>query len=516
MSTLTVRSKLILAFAGIVAMIVVISGLAINQLGTANDRFSSYAQGLRVRSNVAHLVREAVDLRAIAARNLVLVTQPDDVALEKAIVMKAHSQVGENLNRLKAMARAPDVSPEAREKIDAIDRIEQKYSPVALHIVDLALNRKTEQAVLEIERDCRPLLAALVKATDEYNVMVEQHSEAAIAQAQGNYESNRNWLIAECLLVIVAASAAGLIITRAIIGPLNNALEIVTEVANGNLSTSFDIKTQDEFGRLLAALKTMQESLLRVVSHVRQGSDAVAVASSEIANGNQDLSSRTESQASALQQTASSMEQLGSTVQQNAAHARQANQLAQSASNVAIQGGHVVAQVVDTMRGISASSRHIAEIIGVIDGIAFQTNILALNAAVEAARAGEQGRGFAVVAGEVRSLAQRSAAAAREIKVLINASVERVERGSHLVDQAGSTMHEVVASIERVTSIMGEISVASAEQSSGVNQVGMVVMQMDKATQQNAALVEEMAAAASSLSNQSRELVRAVGVFKLA
>jgi len=265
---------------------------------------------------------------------------------------------------------------------------------------------------------------------------------------------------------------------------------------------------------LLAALAQMQASLAQVVNTVRDGSDHVATASAEIAQGNNDLSQRTEQQASALQQTAASMEQLGSTVRQNADNARQADVLARTASEVAQRGGAAVAQVVDTMRGINDSSKQIADITGVIDGIAFQTNILALNAAVEAARAGEQGRGFAVVAGEVRILAQRSADAARQIKSLIAVSVERVEQGTRQVDEAGTTMTDVVGSIERVTHIMGEISAASSEQSTGVRQVGEAVTQMDQATQQNAALVEQSAAAAESLKQQAHQLVDAVAVFR--
>jgi methyl-accepting chemotaxis protein len=304
--------------------------------------------------------------------------------------------------------------------------------------------------------------------------------------------------------------------TRKITRPLLQAVSIAQTVAAGDLSSHIDVSSRDETGQLFRALHAMQESLVTVVSRVRTGSESVSSASFEIADGNQDLSARTEQQASALQQTAASMEQLNSAVQQNADNARQANQLAQSASSVAVQGGEVVGQVVETMKGINESSRKIADIIQVIDGIAFQTNILALNAAVEAARAGEQGRGFAVVASEVRSLAGRSAEAAKGIKQLINASVERVEQGSSLVDKAGATMAEVVASIRRVTDIMGEISAASNEQSTGVSQVDEAITHMDQSTQQNAALVEQMAAAASSLKGQAGDLVQTVAVFKLA
>ncbi|HEY9317248.1 MAG TPA: methyl-accepting chemotaxis protein, partial [Achromobacter sp.] len=286
-------------------------------------------------------------------------------------------------------------------------------------------------------------------------------------------------------------------------------------IAGGDLTARVDVRNTNEIGQLFAALKRMQESLTRTVSTVRRGVDEINVGSHEIAAGNTDLSSRTEQQAASLEETAASMEQLASTVKQNAENARQANQLAASASDVAERGGSAVAEVVNTMQGISTSSRKISEIVSVIDGIAFQTNILALNAAVEAARAGEQGKGFAVVAGEVRSLAQRSAQAAKEIKGLIEDSVTKVGAGSQQVERAGATMQEIVASVKRVTDIMGEISAASEEQSSGIDQVNRAVSQMDEVTQQNAALVEEAAAAAGSLQEQSQRLAEAVAVFKI-
>jgi methyl-accepting chemotaxis protein len=321
-------------------------------------------------------------------------------------------------------------------------------------------------------------------------------------------------------VTVVLALALGLIgfwIARSILRQLGGEpalLNAITHrIAQGDLAV--DIPHSTDESSVIHGIQSMRDNVASIVMRVRQGSESVATASAEIAQGNHDLSSRTEQQASALEETAASMEELSSTVRQNADNARQANQLAVSASSVAQQGGEVVAQVVETMKGINTSSQKIADIIGVIDGIAFQTNILALNAAVEAARAGEQGRGFAVVASEVRSLAGRSAEAAKEIKNLISASVERVEQGNAQVDKAGATMTEVVAAIRRVTDIMGEISAASSEQSTGVAQVGEAVTQMDQATQQNAALVEQMAAAASSLNGQARDMVNAVAVFKL-
>jgi methyl-accepting chemotaxis protein len=312
--------------------------------------------------------------------------------------------------------------------------------------------------------------------------------------------------------------AMSVIISRSVVrqlgGEPGETADITHRIAQGDLTVDIPLK-QDDTTSLLHAIKAMRDSFSGIVGRVRIGSESVATASAEIAQGNQDLSNRTEQQASALEKTTASMDALGSTVKQNADSARQANQLAQNASSVAVKGGEVVGQVVDTMRGINEASRKIADIIGVIDGIAFQTNILALNAAVEAARAGEQGRGFAVVASEVRALAGRSAEAAKEIKALIGASVERVEHGSALVDQAGTTMTEVVTAIRRVTDIMGEISAASSEQAQGVSEVGSAITQMDQATQQNAALVEQMAAAASSLKAQANELVQVVAVFQL-
>jgi len=316
-------------------------------------------------------------------------------------------------------------------------------------------------------------------------------------------------------IALVAGIGLAVFITRSITRPLVTAVGVAGRVAQGDLGTVITVESRDETGQLMAALKDMNDNLVNIVGQVRTGTDTIATASAEIANGNLDLSSRTEQQAGSLEETAAAMEQLTSTVKQNAENARQANQLAVSASEVATQGGAVVGQVIDTMSAINESSKKIVDIISVIDGIAFQTNILALNAAVEAARAGEQGRGFAVVASEVRSLAQRSAGAAKEIKELITASVDKVDSGSKLVENAGATMSEVVASVRRVTDIVGEISAASTEQSTGIEEVNRAIVLMDESTQQNAALVEEAAAAARAMQDQAANLAQIVGIFKL-
>ena len=348
--------------------------------------------------------------------------------------------------------------------------------------------------------------------------LIKYNSDAAKAETQAAaaaYKRAITLLVTGAVIAVLIAVMAGLWLVRSIRAPLQQAVQAADRVANGDLSGVIHVERQDETGQLLNALERMQGSLVQTVRTVRQNAEGVASASSQIASGNADLSSRTEEQASALEETAASMEQLGSTVRQNADNARAANQMAVNASQVAAQGGAVVAEVVETMKGINNSSHQIADIISVIDSIAFQTNILALNAAVEAARAGEQGRGFAVVAGEVRTLAQRSAEAAKEIKALITTSVERVEQGTQLVDKAGATMTDIVSAIRRVTDLMAEISAASQEQSQGVAQVGEAVTQMDQTTQQNAALVEESAAAAGALRKQAQDLVQAVAVFQL-
>jgi methyl-accepting chemotaxis protein-1 (serine sensor receptor) len=516
---MTVRAKLGAAFGGLAILVLLVSGLSWKALSDANTAFDHYVTGINARGDVAQTVRTAVDRRAIAARNLVLVTTPQAIAEEKAEVVKAHQDVQERLGKLKAMiAGADDSSDQARTLVKEIDAIEAKYGPVALAIVDLALNGKRDEAIAKMNEECRPLLAALIAKTREYSRVTEKRAQQMVDESAARFALQRNLLLAACVVAFLAATLAGVLITRSLaraLGAEPAALgDAAQRVASGDLSPVPGAAAAHG-SSVLASLATMQANLAEIVGQVRGASDSIATGSTQIATGNTDLSQRTEEQASALQQTAATMEELGTTVRHNADNASQANQLAVGASEVAVRGGEVVNQVVGTMKGINDSSKKIVDIIGVIDSIAFQTNILALNAAVEAARAGEQGRGFAVVASEVRSLAQRSAQAAKEIKTLITDSVTQVEQGSALVDQAGHTMQEIVDSIRRVTDIMGEISAASREQSTGVGSLGQSVAQMDQVTQQNAALVEESAAAAQSLQLQAQQLVQAVAVFRL-
>ncbi|MBV8618001.1 MAG: HAMP domain-containing protein [Curvibacter sp.] len=363
---------------------------------------------------------------------------------------------------------------------------------------------------------------AFMPAQQAYNAHIQAFEKLESTLLQQKIEAQRQQAQRRSLLVMGGAVGLGALILLLAVGitshirrSLTRAVAVARAVADGDLSERPQVEGRDEFAGLMQSLSDMSDSLQAIVASVREGTDNIAMASAEIAHGNQDLSARTESQASAIEQTSASMEQLSATVRHNADHATQATELALDASQVAVRGGDVVASVVSTMGGISEASKKISDIIGVIDGIAFQTNILALNAAVEAARAGEQGRGFAVVAGEVRSLAGRSAQAAREIKSLISDSAERVERGSTLVAQAGDTMADVVSRIHKVAELMKDVRQASSQQSAGVAQVGEAVHQMDQSTQQNAALVEQVSAAASSLESQSRRLVEAVSVFQI-
>ena len=517
-NTLTVRQKLSLAFGSLNLLLLVVAAYAVWALNSAHGDFERFVQGINARALLAADVVKAAERRAIAARNLVLLTEPRLIETEKAVVQQAQAEVTQKLGLLVQMAQKPDVPDEARRHIAEIERIERLYAPVATGIVEQALAGRLAQASDRIVRECMPLLASLNNAADAYADFTAERSQRLVAEGEDRFETQRIKLGMATLLALLSAGLAGWAITRSLTRALgaepSELAAAAQRVAQGDLGP-VPGSAQAPSGSVLASLGDMQASLHNVVATVRQGAESVSSASSQIAQGNADLSARTESQASALEQTAASMEQLSSAVQQTADNARQATQLAVSASDMASRGGQVVTEVIQTMKAIDASSKRIADIISVIDGIAFQTNILALNAAVEAARAGDQGRGFAVVAGEVRSLAQRSAQAAKEIEGLISSSVSQVEQGAALVDQAGTSMQDIVAGISRVRDIMAQISAASSEQSAGVHQVGAAVTQMDQSTQQNAAMVEEMAAAASSLKTQAEALVDVVGVFDL-
>jgi methyl-accepting chemotaxis protein len=519
MSNLTIKKQLSIAFGALALLVLVVSLLGLRSLSTANDRFSGYVSGPAEREALAMQVGIYANVRAVGVRDMVLVKTDVDRESAKAVAVKAHESLQASLKALKeSVGVTTDATDRDRTLVLAIDKVESQYGPVALSIVELASSGKHDEAVDKMNNVCRPLLASLRAAATEYVSYSQEEAKLNVAASATAYADQRIWLLAISAFAPVLAALLGWLITRSLLRSLGAEPSAIGDaaqrIAQGDLGA---VRGADKAasGSVLASMGQMQGQLVGLISQVRTSADSIATASAQIAQGNNDLSGRTEEQASALEQTAASMEQLSSTVKQNSDGARQANQLAQGASDVAIKGGDVVGQVVETMKGINDSSKKIADIIGVIDGIAFQTNILALNAAVEAARAGEQGRGFAVVASEVRNLAGRSADAAKEIKSLISTSVERVEQGTALVDLAGATMIEVVGSIKRVTDIMGEISASSVEQSSGVSQVGEAVAQMDQATQQNAALVEESAAAAESMKIQAQQLVQAVSVFKL-
>jgi len=510
-----VATRLGLGFA-----VVIVAGVAVAAFGSfqldrvqqnttllVQDRMAKVEQINRIQNNMESMAR--------SVRNIALLDEEAQRDEEEKQVNAAR----QDNDRLYQQLGASVTSAAGQQLLKKVEQARGVYNETLEKAMGLGLAGQGTMAASVLIRESQPLQEAYFKALDELAALQTDAMQQTARDVQSRARTSA-WLmgVIAVLAGLVGAAIAWALtrsITRQLGGEPDHAAAVAREIARGNLAVEVALRPGDEHS-LLAAMRSMRDSLAQVVSRVRQGSESVASASAEIADGNQDLSARTESQASALEETAASMEQLGATVRQNADNASQANQLAQNASTVAVQGGNVVAEVVDTMRGINEASRKIADIIQVIDGIAFQTNILALNAAVEAARAGEQGRGFAVVASEVRNLAQRSAEAAKEIKQLITDNVQRVEQGTSLVDRAGSTMQDVVGSIRRVTDIVGEISAASREQSAGVAQVGEAVMQMDQATQQNAALVEQSAAAASSLTAQAEQLVQAVAVFRTA
>ena len=512
MNQLKISTRLIVAFAVMVFLLAALGAVSLVRSSSQRSELQDVIDMRIPITKALGMLAEGVNSQAIQFRNLVIF---DSEPIKKASLEQVVSARATTADQYKLLDSLIS-SAKGEEILARMLRARTEFVALSDQYLALVQQGQKDEATKMLEEKLRPSQQAYQAVIKEQVDLQSQVTVSAGERAESAASAlQRDVLIAGAVAIGMAIFLAAAII-RSITRPLARAVQAADRVAAGDLSVDIAVTSQDETGHLLSALQRMQQSLVSTVTTVRSNSESVASASAQIASGNNDLSARTEQQASALEETAASMEELGSTVRQNADNARQANQLALSASTVAVQGGDVVSEVVQTMKGINDSSKKIADIISVIDGIAFQTNILALNAAVEAARAGEQGRGFAVVASEVRSLAGRSAEAAKEIKGLITASVERVEQGTLLVDKAGATMTEVVAAIRRVTDIMGEISAASSEQSQGVSQVGEAVTQMDQATQQNAALVEEMAAAASSLNGQAGELVNAVAVFKLA
>jgi len=514
LSALKVSTRLYLGFGLLLVLLLGISVFSYTRLSSLNDNVNFLVSDRYAKTVLVDSISNNVNLIARAVRNVALSTDGAVISQEMDRIKKAREENNATLQKLGDVI----TSEKGQALMAALKQSSVEYYVEQENLLGLLAKGNADDARKLIFGAMRTKQSAMFAALRQLSDYQRTLMNETVAESQETYHH------ACVLLAIVSAAAfalsliAALLITRSIIRQLGGepdyAMSIASDIASGNLARSITIRPGDQTS-LIASIRVMRNRLAEIVGQVRAGTDTIATASGQIASGNLDLSSRTEQQASSLEETASAMEELTSTVKQNADNARQANQLAVSASEVAVAGGNVVSQVVETMGSINAASKKIVDIISVIDGIAFQTNILALNAAVEAARAGEQGRGFAVVATEVRNLAQRSASAAKEIKSLIDSSVTQVDTGSKLVAQAGSTMEDVVNSVKRVTDIVGEITSASQEQSEGIEQINLAITQMDEVTQQNAALVEEAAAAAQSMQEQANKLSDVVSVFKL-
>ncbi|NEX60062.1 methyl-accepting chemotaxis protein [Noviherbaspirillum galbum] len=504
-----IGARLTLGFGMLLLLMVALSAFAIMRMLTIDATAARESHLVSQRLQPLYEARGALAQTGIAARNAYIFTKMDDAKRELAILDQQRQLYLDALNKLTPLyagdADFAKVSDGLMKMANELKR-PRKYREA----------NEMEAFGKFLVEECSPLRRQIVIDMDVVITKAEKQVAEATASVHDIISTSRTMVITVSVIAIALGMCLAAILSRSITRPLTEAVAFARRVTTGDLTGQIDATTKDETGQLKAALKEMNDNLSRIVADVRSGSDQIANGTTELATGNQDLSSRTEEQASSLGETASSMDQITSTIKHSADNAQQADSLARSAAEVASEGGAVIAQVVDKMAAINASSRRVADIVSVIDGIAFQTNILALNAAVEAARAGEQGRGFAVVATEVRNLAQRSAAAAKEIKTLIAESVETVEAGGKLVNQAGATMDSIVSSVSRVSDIIAEITQASREQTAGVEQVNTAISQMDQVTQQNAALVEQAAAASEAMQEQAAQLAAVVSVFKLA
>ncbi len=511
LANLRVGARLGLGFGVVLVMLSAIALIGISKLSGVNDITHKIATKDWMKAVIANDIIDLANDNGRASYELFLVT-------DKAAVAKIHERIAKNKKTITDKLEQLDgllYKPEGKAKLATVREKRGPYVAAFSKTSQLLDEGKREEATRVMTDETMRALDTFLDAINDLIAFQGQIMDESGKEAEASYQSGRTMMSVLGVFAALFGITIAWLITRSITRPLKLAVDMAGSVAKGDLTQHIEVKSSDELGQLSQALIDMNENLANIVGEVRSSTEAITIATQEIAQGNSDLSQRTEEQASSLEQTASSMEELTTTVRQNSQSAKQANHLSSDASNIAVKGGQVVGDVVHTMASISESSKKIVDIISVIEGIAFQTNILALNAAVEAARAGEQGRGFAVVAGEVRILAQRSAAAAKEIKTLIDDSVNKVDVGSKQVDQAGATMAEIVQAVKRVTDIMAEITAASNEQNDGIEQVNKAIIQIDDVTQQNAALVEEAAAAAEALQEQSEVLMDAVSIFKL-